>query len=281
MSKQEVIMLADGDIFAYNAASQSEYVSIFDEMYLLAGDMDAAKRAAKDGLDRIATEIKASEIIFVWSCPTRRYWRHDIFPEYKAKRSDIRTPICLRDLKIWLADQYPSVMRPNMEADDVLGILATNPSYKPNAKKVVVSIDKDMKTLPCWQYNPDADYQPWLQTLKEADKWHLAQAIGGDTTDGYGGCRGMSTDSALKFLEEPWYWEKYLHTFKSGPRKGKSEERWRKVEPQDMWSNICSLYHKAGMTEQDAICNAQMARITRFEDWNNNKVIPWTPRSMK
>lgn len=279
--KQKTVMLADGDIFAFNAASSSEFVVIIDEMYMLAGDMDQAKRKAKAYMRSVAAEIKADEIVFVWSCPTRHYWRHDIFPEYKASRSDIRSPLCLKELKLWLAKEFPSAMKPNMEADDLLGVLATNPKYKPNSKKIVVSADKDMMTLPVWQFNPDKDNKPWLQSLEEANKWHLAQTIGGDTTDGYPGCRGMSVTSAATFLDDPWLYESYEHTFKSGKRKGETEDRWRKAEPRGTWDNIVSLFIKAGQTEEDALMNAQMARICRTEDYDKGKVILWTPEKLK
>ena len=275
-------MLADGDIFAYNAAINAQSVAEFDGMYLSFANMDEAKAKAMSYLKAVAKEIKAKEIVFVRSPSSRKYWRHDVFPEYKSTRSDVKPPLVLDDLKHWLTEQFESHMWEGFEADDVLGILATDPKYKPGKKKVVVSIDKDMNTLPCWQFNPDKDYQPWLQSREDADIYHLMQAIGGDTTDGYKGCKGVGVDTALAFLKDPWYWEQYEHIYKSGKRKGEVELKWRKADPRpDLWENIVSLFHKAGQTEEDALTNARVARILRHEDVDGREVNLWTPERLK
>ena len=176
--------------------------------------------------------------------------------------------------------EYETVRWDNMEADDVMGILATDPTYLPDYQKVIVSIDKDMKTIPdTYIYNPDKDYQPWLNSKEDADKWFLSQAIGGDSTDGYPGCCGLSVESAAAFLGDPWFWESYDHTFKSGPRKGATQEKWRKAEPRDVWSNVVSLFIKAGQTEEEALVNARVARICRHEDYDQaeGEVKLWLP----
>ena len=90
----------------------------------------------------------------------------------------------------------------------------------------------------------------------------------------------MSTQSAATFLNDPWLWERYEHTFKSGPRKGESEWKWRKAEPSfDLWENIVSLFLKAGQTEDDALANARVARICRADDYDfeTSNVILWRP----
>jgi DNA polymerase-1 len=42
---------------------------------------------------------------------------------------------------------------------------------------------------------------------------------------------------------------------------------------------VVDAYLKAGLTEEDALMNARMARILRAEDWDfeNNEVKLWTP----
>lgn len=279
--KRPYVLLLDGDVFAYQGASAAEYVHNFGTTYHLMAEMEDAQRHIEHHIKALLKEIGAKKFINVLSCPTRKYWRHDIYPAYKGGRGDSRGPICLGALKDWMCEEYETYRWDNLEADDVLGILATDPDFMPEYRKVIVSIDKDMKTLPAWQFNPDKDYQPWKQTLEEADKYWLAQTIGGDSTDGYSGCRGMSPESGPSFLDGPWRWEAYDHTFKSGPRKGTTEQRWRKTEPGDTWDNILSLFAKAGMSEEDAVLNARLARICRFEDYDQEKreVKLWTPKA--
>jgi len=277
-----IALLGDGDVFTFQAAAASEYVQRFGSTYHVMAEFDAAQRHYHSNIKQIMAETKASLFINTLSCPSRRYWRHDVMPTYKAGRGKeygVSGPICLADLKDWSAGEFETYRWKNMEADDVMGILATDPEFLPDYTKVIVSIDKDMKTIPTHIFNPDKDYQPWLQSKEDALLWFLAQAIGGDTTDGYSGVTGMSTESASAFLSSPWYWEAYDHTFKSGPRKGTSEERWRKAEPRSTWENILSLYAKSGQTEEEAIKNAQVARICHHEDYNQStgELTLWSP----
>jgi hypothetical protein len=45
------------------------------------------------------------------------------------------------------------------------------------------------------------------------------------------------------------------------------------------WDAIVAAFEKAGLGEEEAILNAQMARILRVTDWDKNKqeVILWKP----
>lgn len=277
-------LLLDGDVFAYQGASASEYVMNFGTTYHLMADMEEAQRHVKNNIEKVRKEVKAKAVVNTLSSKTRRYWRHDVLETYKGARNKsygVNGPICLGDLKLWMETEYNTFRWDNLEADDVMGILATDPDFMPDYRKVIVSIDKDMKTIPdVWIFNPDKDYQPWFNTKEMADKWFLAQAIGGDTTDGYSGVRGMSTDSAATFLDAQWFWDTYEHTFKSGARKGQVEERWRKEEPRDTWSNIVSLFHKAGQTAEEALINARVARILTNEmyDSSTGEVKLWEPK---
>jgi len=280
MSKP-IALLADGDVFAFQAARSAEYVHNFGTTYHLMAELEEAQRHVRGNMERIAKEIKADKIINTLSCPSRNYWRHDVLPSYKGGRNDYRGPICLAALKVWMSTEYETYLWTHMEADDVMGVLATDPEFLPDHQKVIVSIDKDMKTIPeTYIFNPDKDYQPWYNSKEAADRWFLSQAIGGDTTDGYPGCPNLSTESAAAFLDAPWFWETYEHTFKSGPRKGEAVTKWRKALPRDdVWENIVSLFIKAGSTVEEALVNARVARICRHSDYDqkSGEVKLWLP----
>ena len=279
--KQPVALIVDADVYAYQAASAVEVVHNWDGIYVNEANIDNAVQIVKTRIEELKRQLKADKVIMCFSCATKRYWRHEVMPTYKMNRKGPRGPICLSDLKKTLGEHFESECWVNMEGDDVMGILATWDNYLDGYKKIVVSIDKDMQTLPdTWLYNPDKDYQPWFNTANAADRYFLTQAIGGDSTDGYPGAIGMSTQSAATFLNDPWLWERYEHTFKSGPRKGESEWKWRKAEPSfDLWENIVSLFLKAGQTEDDALANARVARICRADDYDfeTSNVILWRP----
>ena len=48
---------------------------------------------------------------------------------------------------------------------------------------------------------------------------------------------------------------------------------------EDMWSPVVAAYEKAGLTEEDALRQARLARILRWSDWNAEKKAPilWAP----
>src|SRR3546814_17042108 len=84
-----------------------------------------------------------------------------------------------------------------------------------------------MQTIPGLLVNPNKDTKVRTITAEQAERFMLWQAICGDQTDGYPGCPGSGPGAADKLLEGIG-WESYVHTFKSGPRKGmeeRSEER--------------------------------------------------------
>jgi DNA polymerase-1 len=49
--------------------------------------------------------------------------------------------------------------------------------------------------------------------------------------------------------------------------------------PQQRWETVVSVFEKAGLTEQDALTQARLARILRWSDWDNTKKEPilWSP----
>ena len=159
-----------------------------------------------------------------------------------------------------------------------MGILSTHPKLIPG-KKIIVSEDKDMKTIPGWLFNPKKDKKPRLISPEEADWWHMLQTMTGDTTDGYKGCPLCGPEKAKEMLESPYILEAYEHVFKSGPRKGMAEVRYRKVPTANLWAGIVSLYEAQGLKERDAITQARVARICRNTDYNftTKEVIYWNP----
>ena len=73
-------------------------------------------------------------------------FRHEIFPEYKINRLGKRKPLALKDIIKKIKDEYNSEYLDGLEGDDVLGLLATSNKYK---DPIIVSVDKDMRTIPC------------------------------------------------------------------------------------------------------------------------------------
>ena len=120
-------------------------------------------------------------------------FRHEIFTEYKINRIDKRHPLGLENVIKEVKNNYESVSYPNLEGDDVLGLLSTNNKYD---NPVIVSVDKDMKTIPGLLLAGDTLE---LITRTQADKNFMAMTIAGDATDGVPGIKGLGMYQQQKY----------------------------------------------------------------------------------
>ena len=274
-------LLLDADIIAFKVASVSQKEFRFgdEEPSMMIDEWDEVEprinRAVQDLMDRLHT----TDVIVCLSCPTVENFRMAVLPTYKGNRDYSKRPVHLGAIKDYMEATWPSYRRPTLEADDIMGILSTSGK----GKKIIVSEDKDMQTIPGWLFNPAKDEKPRLITLAEADRYHLYQTIIGDTTDGYSGCMGAGPDKALAVLDAFTLWNSFTHTFKAGPRKGLQETRWaaEAVPGASPWDRVVALYQRYGQTEADALVQARVARICRSTDYDFNKkeVILWDPNS--
>ena len=241
-------LLIDGDVFIYRAATLSEYVAKWsDEVHTLEANFSEARAHLITSIHDMQRKLEADAVVVCLSDPGV-YWRRDIYPKYKSNRAKTRKPILIPDLRKVLEETFDTKMKPRLEGDDVLGILATHPKLVPG-KKVIVSIDKDMKTIPGPLYNEGRDEFTEI-TEEEADYWHMYQTLVGDSTDGYPGCPGVGPKKAAKILE------------------GSIE-----------WPKVVAAFEKAKLGEAAALIQARIARICRWTDYNftTNEPILWTP----
>jgi DNA polymerase-1 len=268
------LLLIDGDQFIFRATAAVEKETRWDDQnHVLYSNENEAWDTLTGMLERIFERFDSREHVLTFSAPPN--FRFGVDPTYKSNRADTRKPLCYATLREMVEDKYKCLAMAGLEADDVMGILATKPG---KTKRIIVSADKDMKSIPTtiWDGKDVVHVTP-----EEADRFHLYQTLIGDTSDGYKGCPGIGAVSATKFLDEPFTLESYQHELKSGPRKGQSETRWREVPlaGQAAWRGVVSHYEKAGLTEADALTQARLARILRWSDWDSNKKAPilWQP----
>ena len=59
-------------------------------------------------------------------------FRKQIYPEYKLNRINRRKPTVLYELKRYLFEEHEAISEPRLEADDLMGIFATDPKIKGN-----------------------------------------------------------------------------------------------------------------------------------------------------
>lgn len=281
MAKQPVVLLVDSDIVAYKFASSNQ--KNFDwegegDVSSFVAPLEDVLAELDEWMKELVKTLKADRFIMCLSCDSSDNWRKKVLPTYKDNRAEVIKPELLAPIKQAFRERYECYERPTLEADDIMGILSTHPLLIPG-KKIIVSEDKDMKTIPGWLFNPAKDEKPRMIDEGEATYWHLYQTLCGDSTDGYKGCPGVGKTAADKFIKGWLKVTPYDHVFKSGPRKGESEVRWREDPSESLWDSVVSLYNKAGLTEKDALVQARVACIchAKHYDFKRKEVILWKP----
>ena len=133
----------------------------------------------------------------------------------------------------------------------MIGVRATRPAYSEVCEYIIASPDKDLLTVPGlhWDHREEVIHQV---SEKQADHFFYTQVLTGDAVDGYSGCPGIGPKKAEKLLESC-------------------------EDHRDYWIKIVNTYESAGLTEDDAIMNARMARILRWNDYQDTKVDLWNP----
>lgn len=235
------------------------------DLWTLHSELDPAIELLNAEVERLKTVLEAEKVVMALSDYTDP-WRKKVMPTYKANRKDVRKPVVYKPLREWVHEAFTTFQRPGLEGDDCLGILMTNPVVIPG-DKIIVSLDKDMKTVPGYHYNMQKD-ERFDVTPDEADFNHLMQTLTGDTTDGYPGCKGVGPVSARKLLA-PFVTEC-----------GESGEFWLEMnDRQGAWKAIVAAYTKAGLGEEEALRNARVARILRHGeyDYTKKEVKLWQP----
>ena len=233
-------LLIDADYFWYRAATSAEMeVEYTSDLTVVVGDFNEGKKIVKAELSKLRQRFDTDDIILCFTDTTN--FRKTIAPTYKGNRIK-RKPAGYKKLKDWGMSTWKSEMWPSLEADDVLGILATRGDI---TNFVLVSPDKDMLQIPCRIYNLKDEF---TQSPEAAKLKLWEQCLTGDATDGYSGAKGIGPKRADQILS--------------------------KVKDGEYWKAIVETYEAAGMTELDALTNLRLARILQAGDWDEETRTP-------
>ncbi len=179
--------LIDGDIIVWKA---SAFAHDHQE-----DELDVAERVTWDVQDWMKRAF-CSEAIVCFSGPRELNFRRDAWPLYKTARPDERPNFHRLAVDVIQAE-FRTFQRDNLEADDCLGLLATLRTVE---SPVIVSIDKDMRTISGWHFNPDKQDFPTLITWEQAERNFLIQWAMGDRVDGYKGIERVGEKGAERIL---------------------------------------------------------------------------------
>jgi len=239
------VLLIDADVIAYNACSAvQQEVEYEPGYYTWSSSFDEVRDAFDAQIETIKDTLNGTEIKLCLT-DSEGNFRRSVLPTYKGKRG--KKPLVLKAFKQYLTDERGAYFRPGLEGDDCMGILATLPHK--GEERIIVSIDKDMKQIPgVWVRWPDQTEV--TITEEEADRFHLMQTLTGDVTDGYSGAPGIGPVKAEAILAK---------------------------DP--TWAAVVRVYEAKGLTEQDALVQARVARILRASDYDTKLKQPilWTP----
>ena len=237
-------ILIDADFIVYKccAACETE-IDYGEDVIFVTSNFSDAYTAVKREIQQIQDVFGSFSKPILFFSDSKNF-RKKISPDYKGHRN--RKKPCgykrvIRNLKI----EYDVCIMPELEADDAMGIYATKLTGN-----IIVSPDKDMRQIPGKLYNLD---DTTYITPEEGARWHLIQTLAGDQTDGYSGVPGIGVKRAETLFNKEGY----------------------------SWQTVIKAFEDKGLTEEDALLNARLARILTDEDYDSKEKQPklWTPEA--
>jgi len=235
-------LLIDADFIVYKSCAAAETELDFgDDIILVTSSFSDAYTATIRELTKIRDQFGSFTPLILFFSDTVNF-RKKILPEYKGHRNR-KKPCGYKRVINRLKDEFEVIIMPEIEADDSMGIYATQ--YPGN---IIVSPDKDMKQIPGQLYNLD---EKFTVSKESGAAWHLIQTLAGDQTDGYSGVPGIGVKRAETLFNKEGY----------------------------SWKTVVKAFQDKDLTEDDALTNARLACILTVDDYDFEKQrpIPWTP----
>ena len=189
-------LLIDADYIVYkNCAAAETELDFGEDVILVTSNFSDAYNATTKELTKLKDEFGSFPTIKLFFSDTKNF-RKKIAPSYKGHRNR-KKPCGYKRVINKLKTEFDVVIMPTLEADDAMGIYATQ--YPGN---VIVSPDKDMKQIPGTLYNLD---EKFTITSDSGRAWHLIQCLSGDQTDGYSGVPGIGVKRAQTLFDKEGY----------------------------------------------------------------------------
>ena len=237
-------LLIDADYIVYKccAACETE-IDYGEDVIFVTSNFSEAYNAVKREIQQIQDIFGSFSKPILFFSDSKNF-RKKISPEYKGHRNR-KKPCGYKRVISNLKIEYEVCIIPELEADDAMGIYATKLTGN-----IIVSPDKDMRQIPGKLYNlEDTTYI----TPEEGARWHLIQTLAGDQTDGYSGVPGIGVKRAETLFNKEGY----------------------------SWQTVIKAFEDKGLTEEDALLNARLARILTDEDYDSKQKEPrlWTPEA--
>jgi len=244
-------LIVDADIVAYKLSTISEKpIRWENDLWTLHSDETECEAMIKDYFQNLQDQTKCSKIITAFS--DENNFRNSILEDYKLHRKNTRKPITLKFCKDYIFKNYNGYKKPDLEADDIIGILATSNIVK--GIKIICSEDKDLNQVEGLHFNP-VNKEFYKISPEQGNYNFYFQVLTGDQSDNYKGCPSVGAVKATKILENS----------------------------KNYWKSVVETYKENNLTEQDALVQARVARILKNKDYDFKlkKIILWSPPHKK
>lgn len=238
-------LLIDCDFVVYKscAACESE-VDFGEDVIVVTSRFSEALDLCERELYRIADDLGVYDDSILFFSDHRNF-RKSIDPDYKGHRNR-KKPCGYKRVINALRERFPVIIMPELEADDAIGIYATqHPGH------VICSPDKDMRQIAGKLY--DLTNPVTSITEEEGRRWHLIQTMAGDQTDGYSGVPGIGVKKAEALLDS----------------EGAT------------WETVVNAFAAKDLDKDVALKNARLAKILQVNDYDFTTSQPrlWAPAS--
>lgn len=174
-----MLALVDGDIVAYRCAASAENEPL--DVALLRTD-----KLMRDILEESHSDTSMTFL------SDKKNFRHSLYPFYKANRAHL-SPRHLNSCKQYLIEEWKATSKPNLEADDLLGIHQSN-------ETIICTIDKDLLQVPGEHYNFVTKEFQLVTEFKGLYNFYT-QLLVGDRADNIPGVSQIGKTKAFRILE--------------------------------------------------------------------------------
>lgn len=178
---------------------------------------------ANTAVERMLKELNTNE--FQLYLTGGGNFRYSIYPEYKANRPAER-PQYLKAVKEHLVKEWGAVLAEGCEADDLIGVDATQADLD-EREVLLVHIDKDIDQIPGlhykWEQRGKVKGVAWTKPAEryyvspqEGLKFFYMQLLMGDKADNVIGINGIGpkkAEQALKGLTTEWEFYEAVQSF--------------------------------------------------------------------
>lgn len=243
-------ILIDGDLLLWKVTTSCETeIEWGDGFFTRHSSMEDIKALIEMAIEGLREELGHRKSNVVIALSGSDNFRKELDPSYKGNRTSVK-PIAFRPAMEYLRASYECREIRGLEADDVLGILATS---KRCPNPVIVTDDKDLLQIPGYVWRPRSE-ELIKVSPKEGYRQHMVQTLTGDRVDNYPGCPRVGEVGANKLLQ------------------GVPQEHW--------WDTVVGAFTKAGLDEDEALLQARLAKILTISEYDRKQKVPklWAPK---